>query len=167
MAPHAIYPASGTDNWIAIACRDDRDWGALRTVIGAQWAFGDRFAAVSGRMARQDELDALVADWTRGQDHHLLAGTLRAAGVPAEAVQRPGERIESDPATLDWGLWPTVFHTLMGEVRVDGIPIHFSATDWTISRGAPCLGEHNDVVFGDLLGHRAEEIEHWRGQGVL
>src|SRR5207302_801672 len=26
MAPHGIYPAAGDDQWVALACRDDRDW---------------------------------------------------------------------------------------------------------------------------------------------
>ena len=29
MAPHAVYPCRGDDEWIAIACRDDADWGRL------------------------------------------------------------------------------------------------------------------------------------------
>ena len=80
-------------------------------------------------------------------DRFELATALRTAGVPAAAVQRPSERIDDDPGTTDWGLWPTVTHSKMGDVRVDGIPVHFSKTDWVITRGAPCLGEHNDVVF--------------------
>jgi crotonobetainyl-CoA:carnitine CoA-transferase CaiB-like acyl-CoA transferase len=55
----------------------------------------------------------------------------------------------------------------MGEVRVDGLPLHLSETDWAIGRGAPCLGQDNDVVFGDLLGHTPEEIGRWRAEGVL
>ncbi len=82
-------------------------------------------------------------------------------------MQRPAERIDDDPATYDWGLWPTVTHARMGRIRVDGVPVHFSRTDWVIERGAPCLGEHNDVVFGALLGHTEDELESWRAAGVL
>jgi crotonobetainyl-CoA:carnitine CoA-transferase CaiB-like acyl-CoA transferase len=55
----------------------------------------------------------------------------------------------------------------MGEVRVDGLPVHLSETDWEISRGAPCLGEHNDEVFGDLLGLGPDEIAGLRDAGVI
>src|SRR5258708_19368913 len=37
MAPHGIYAAAGTDNWIAIACRDDRQWKALPDSIHQPW----------------------------------------------------------------------------------------------------------------------------------
>jgi crotonobetainyl-CoA:carnitine CoA-transferase CaiB-like acyl-CoA transferase len=55
----------------------------------------------------------------------------------------------------------------MGDVRVDGMPVHLSETDWKIERGAPCLGEHNDYVFGELLGVSADELVSLREEGVV
>lgn len=167
MAPHGIFPAAGTDCWVAIACRDDRDWTNLTSVISEPWAGAPRFSTVSRRLAAQDELDQLLSGWTRDRNRFAVATLLRDAGVPAAAVKQPRERIDHDPATAEWGLWPTATHTLMGDVRVDGIPVHFSATDWAIARGAPCLGEHNDLVFGGLLGHSEEELAVWRKEGIL
>ena len=83
------------------------------------------------------------------------------------AVQRPGERIDEDQNTSAWGLWPSVHHTLMGDVRVDGLPVHLSETDWEIPRSGPCLGEHNDYVFGELLGLGAEAMTELRAGGVI
>ena len=57
MAPHGIYPAAGDDNWVAIACRDDRDWAALAGVVAADWCAEPRWATVAGRVDGQDELD--------------------------------------------------------------------------------------------------------------
>jgi len=68
---------------------------------------------------------------------------------------------------MAWGLWPTVTHSKMGEVRVDGLPLHFSETDWVMERGGPCLGEHNERVFGGLLGHSDDELARLREDGVL
>jgi benzylsuccinate CoA-transferase BbsF subunit len=167
MAPHGIYPTAGDDNWIAIVCRDDRDWERFAGVIATDWASNARWATLTGRLAALDELDHSLATWTRDRERFDTAATLRDAGVPAAAVQRPDERIDHDPATAEWGLWPTVTHTKMGEVRVDGLPVHFSRTDWLIERGAPCLGEHNDLVFRDLLGHSDDELRAFSEEGVL
>ncbi len=167
MAPHGIYPSHGEDNWIALACRHDRDWERMATATGVEWATESRWATLAGRLLDENELDRLVADWTSTRDRFALASTLREAGVPATAVQRPEERIEADPATSQWGLWPTVTHREMGRVRVDGIPVHFSETDWVIERGAPCLGEHNERIFGDLLGHSRDELAKLREEGVV
>ena len=167
MALHGIYPSHENDTWVAIACRDDRDWAAIAGASGEVWARDERFAALAGRLVGGDELDELVADWTRARGNFETAALLQGVGVPAAAVQRPEERIDQDANTEAWGLWPTVTHREMGDVRVDGLPVHLSETDWQIARGAPCLGEHNEEVFGELLGHSAKEIAALTEEGVL
>jgi crotonobetainyl-CoA:carnitine CoA-transferase CaiB-like acyl-CoA transferase len=167
MAPHGIYPSRGEDCWVAIACRDDRDWRALKGVLVDPRLAEGRFDALSGRLADEDALDAIVGAWTRERDKFAAASALQGAGVPAAAVQTPRERIDEDPATADWGLWPVVDHPEMGRVRVDGLPVHLGATDWRIARGAPLLGQHNDYVYGELLGLPSAEIDELRDEGVL
>ncbi len=177
MAPHGIYPTGAeepgidglgaTDNWVAIACRDDHDWAELAQEIGEEWARDDAFATLAGRLDRQDELDNRMAAWTSGRDRRHVAAVLLKRGVPAAAVTRPGERIDEDDNVAAWGLWPTVTHAAMGEVRVDGLPVHLSETDWRISRGAPTLGQDNDRIYGELLGLSATEIDELRSEGVI
>ncbi len=109
-------------------------------------------------------------DWASGPGGAAGSATqelLRSAGVPAAQVATPEDRIEHDPGTSEWGLWPWVRHREMGDVRVDGIPVHLSATDWVIARGAPCLGEHNEVVYRGLLGLSEEEIDRLGANGVI
>lgn len=167
MAPHGIYPCAGDDEWLAISVRDDEDWRAFGKAVGADWANAERFASRQARLAAQDELDGLVAGWTREREKFETEHALQAAGVPAAAVQKPRERIDADPDTERLGLWPTVRHTKMGELRVDGIPAKFSKTPWHIARGGPCLGEHNDEVLARLLGLGADEIDALREEGVI
>jgi crotonobetainyl-CoA:carnitine CoA-transferase CaiB-like acyl-CoA transferase len=167
MAPHGIYPCDGEDQWVAIACRHDDDWRSLASVAGEKWTGDARFGALSGRLADQDELDGLLAGWTATREKFAVAADLRRAGVPASAVQTPGERVDHDLGTSAWGLWPTVEHTEMGRVRVDGLPVHLSETDWEIARGGPCLGEHNGYVLGTLLGLSADDISVLHTEGVV
>jgi benzylsuccinate CoA-transferase BbsF subunit len=167
MAPHGIFGADGADAWVAIACRDDRDWRALAAVVAEPWTADPRFATIEGRLEHQDELDAHVAAWCADRDKHAVAASLTAAGVPAAPVRTPEERIELDADTAAWGLWPAVDHPGMGRVRVDGIPVHLSATDWAIERPAPLLGQHNREVFGGLLGVSDDELAALAEEGVL
>lgn len=167
MAPHGIYPCAGADQWVAIACRDDADWQALGTVIDEPWCNEPRWATLAGRLAEQDDLDERLRAWTANRDKFQIAEAVQNAGVPAAPVQTPEERIEHDPSTAAFGLWPTVTHTQMGRVRVDGLPVHFSETDWRIERGAPCLGEHTDEVLGRVLGYDESEIAKLREEGVI
>ena len=124
-------------------------------------------AGLAGRLAELDTLDDRLAAWTARHDATALAARLQESGVPASRVQTPEQRIEEDPATAAWGLWPEVQHPLMGAVRVDGLPLRLSETDWEIARGAPLLGQHNDVVFGDLLGVDRAERDQLRAAGVI
>ena len=52
-------------------------------------------------------------------------------------------------------------------VRVDGLPVHLSDTDWHIARAAPLLGQDNDEVFGGILGLTDAEIGALRAEGVI
>ena len=167
MAPHGIYPSQGDDDWVAIACRDQRDWLALVDVIAAEWCRDPRFAEPASRLAAQDELDAHLGAWTSERSKYATEALLIEAGVPVAPVQKPEERIDIDPSTGDFGLWPTARHREMGDVRVDGQPAHFSQTDWDIDQGAPCLGEHTEEVLTRALGVDAAEIRQLREDGVL
>jgi len=127
----------------------------------------DGFATLDARLGGQDELDAAVSEWTVKEDRFAVARLLVDAGVPASVVARPEDRIDNDQVTADWGLWPTVDHPDMGTVRVDGLPVHLSRTDWTIERSAPRLGQHNDYVMGEVLGLSRSEIDGLVTEGVL
>jgi len=165
MAPHGIYACSGKDNWIAISARQQDDWLKLASLIDAPWTA--EFHDLQRRLDSQDNLDKQMSAWTAGFDKFALQEKLRGLPIPAAAVQKPQERIEQDPTTAGFGLWPTIEHTAMGDVRVDGMPVHFSQTDWQMSRGAPCLGEHNDHVLTSVLGISPAEIEQLREENVL
>lgn len=167
MAPHGIYPARGEDEWVGIACRGEEDWQALKAVIGERWAEAATYQNLAGRLAEQDGLDAALGQWTRARDKFEIAELLQSASVPASAVQRPDERIDHDANTAAWGLWPKVSHSAMGHVRVDGLPVHLSRTDWQIERGAPCIGEHTDQVLRDLLELDDPELEQLHAEGVI
>jgi crotonobetainyl-CoA:carnitine CoA-transferase CaiB-like acyl-CoA transferase len=167
MAPHGIYPCQGDDEWIGIACRSDDDWRRLAAKIDAAWAREAKLASLAGRFAAQAALDANVAAWARGFEKYALARELQSVGVPAAAVAKPEERIDQDPSTAAWGLWPTVEHSKMGRVRVDGLPVHLSRTDWKMERGGPCLGEHTELVLGKLLGMSPEDVAKLRAEGVV
>jgi crotonobetainyl-CoA:carnitine CoA-transferase CaiB-like acyl-CoA transferase len=167
MAPHGIYATEGEDNWIGISVRNESDWAGLVNVAARDWGGDARFAMMSDRLVNEDALDAAIEEWSRGEERFALAGRLQANGVPATPVQRPEERVDEDPDTAAWGLWPTVTHSEMGEVRVDGLPVHLSETEWHVERGAPCLGEDNEYVFGELLGVSADELVSLRKEGVL
>ncbi len=167
MAPHNIYRAAGNDNWVAIATRDERDWAAIQGVIDEDWVREDCFATLEGRLAEEAALDAKMTGWTERHDKFEIAAWLQAVGVAASAVQKPQERIDQDPNTEAWGLWPEIRHRDMGRLRVDGVGAHLSETDWSMANGAPTLGEHNRYVLQGLLGVSDGDFDELEAEGVI
>jgi crotonobetainyl-CoA:carnitine CoA-transferase CaiB-like acyl-CoA transferase len=167
MAPHGIYAAAGEDRWVAVACRDDTDWSRLRALLDDRAAHDDRFADLAGRVAHQGDLDAIVERWTRDRDAADVVSRLLTAGLPASVVKSPQERIDEDPDLDAWGLFPTVRHPLIGDVRVEGVPVHLSESDWTAEKGGPLLGEDNERIFGELLGLDPAELARLHADGVV
>ena len=171
MAPHGIYRCKGEDQWIALACRDDADWRALAELIAEDWSRASKFASLTDRIARQDELDERVQVWTQAQDKFELAATLEALPVPVAPVMQPAERIDGDyygeGAIAGTELWPSVQHSEIGSVRVDGQPVDFSKTQWRSEQGAPCLSEHTRSVLQSVLGYEGDEIDDLYKEGVI
>lgn len=168
MAPHGIYPTQskrdGSDDWIAIACQSDEQWSKLCALIDEPWCVAPEYKAVAGRIEGQDQLDLYLSGWTAKHDKFELTALLQKLPVSAAPVMKPQERIESKDND---SLWPTVKHSEMGEIPVDGQPVTFSETPWKSERGAPCLSEHTRVVLGDLLDFKETEIDDLYERGIV
>ena len=171
-APHGVYPCAGDDRWLAIACFTEAEWQALATVAGqAGWTSDSRFATLAARLAHQDALDAAVRAWTRSQDAYQAMHRLQQAGVPAGVCQTAGDRCDHDPqlAALEW--LTEVTGTKIGRWPVAEVPVKMSESPayigGRIDRGAPCYGEDNHYVYGELLGMSEREIEDLAAEGVI
>ncbi|MGE3916813.1 MAG: CoA transferase, partial [Hyphomicrobiaceae bacterium] len=171
-APHGAYPCAGEDRWLAIACFTDGEWRAFCDVAQRpEWATDSRFATLEARLANQDALDAAVSDWSRTRDGYRLMKVLQAASVPAGVCQTAEDRCEHDPqlAHLEW--LTEVTGTKIGRWPVAEVPVKLSESPayagGRIDRGAPCYGEDNEYVYGELLGMRKSEIEELAKEGVF
>ena len=66
MAPHGCYPCKGEDKWVAIAIGTDEEWEALCQIMGnPDWSKDERFFDQYSRWKNQDELNKLIASWTK------------------------------------------------------------------------------------------------------
>jgi len=171
-APHGAYPCAGEDRWLAIACFSDDEWRALADVAKRpDWVSDSRFADLASRLRNQDALDAAVGQWTRTGDAYRMMHALQQAGVPAGLCQTAEDRCDHDPqlAALEW--LTEVTGTKIGRWPVAEVPVKLSESPayigGRIDRGAPCYGEDNEYVYGELLGMSSREIEELAAEGVI
>ncbi|MBI3967454.1 MAG: CoA transferase [Chloroflexi bacterium] len=167
MAPHQNYRCANEGGWIGICCRDDRDWQVLRQVMGdPEWARDSRFDCLAGRQAHLKELDARISEWTAAQETYDLMHRLQAARVPAAPSLDAGGRFFNEHFVAR-ELLQEIDHPVTGTEVVTAPAWRFSDTPGALFRPAPQLGEHNDYVFGELLGLSADEIVRLAEERVL
>ncbi len=187
MAPHGCYPckplppeegrpihrargSSGeksTDRWVTIAVGSDDQWRSLCEAMGmAELVEDGRFADAVSRYEHQDELDDIVAAWTREHGDYELMHLLQARGVPAGAVLTP-LAISQDPHLEARDVFEVVEHPDFGPNKVTRPSARLSESPAHVRRPAPCFGEHNDYVLGDLLGLSGDEIQALEEKGII
>jgi len=82
MAPHGCYPCKGEDKWVAIAVSNDEEWDALRKAMGNPvWGNDTKFSDKFNRWLNRDELNKLIADWTKEFTHYEVMHKLQDVGV--------------------------------------------------------------------------------------
>jgi len=186
MAPHGCYRAQGWgvkcgdnqeghrrsgenekgDAWIVIAISSDDEWRSLCHAMGdPPWTREEKFASPSGRLANREELDRLIGEWTSAYDHIELMNMLQGSGVKAGAVLNIAE-LAHDPNLNERGFFEELSHPETGTHRYPGVSWQMSRTPGRLRLPAPCFGEHNHHVFGELLGMSDEEIRQLANEGV-
>lgn len=159
MAPHGCYRCKGEDSWVAIAIRDDGEWQRFCRAIGnPSWCREERFAEAMGRQHYQEELDHLIEGWTLQHDHLEATHILQQAGVAAGALLDAGE-VLYDPHLRERGYFQEVVHPEAGRAPLPRVAWNFSRTPCPIRRPAPCFGEHNSYIFGELLGLSNDDLD--------
>jgi crotonobetainyl-CoA:carnitine CoA-transferase CaiB-like acyl-CoA transferase len=165
MAPHSTYPVAGR-RWIAIAVRTPEQWRALCEVMGhPEWIEDPRFAELPARQRHLAELDALITGWTQGRTAEEAVDALQARGVAATPVLHLDDQVRDD-YFFDREAFIPLTHPLIGSMLVPGRAATLEG-GYTPPRAAPTLGEHNDYVFGELLGLSAEARERLVRDEVL
>lgn len=169
-APHNVYRCQGGDRpFVSIAIATDEEWKAFCNVIGhPEWLEDKRFADNLSRWRNRDELDKLIEGWTINHSKFQVMNLLQRVGVAATVCYDPlTPDLFCDVNVRDRQSFIQVNHTELGP-RWTAAPVwRFSETPASIDRHAPLVGEHNDYVFGQLLGLSQEEIQKLKEEQAI
>ncbi len=165
-SPHGVFPCKGDDRFVAIACFSDGDWQKLAGVLGIDEREAGRLGSLASREQERDKIAGAIASWTSKRDASEVAETLQESGVEAVPVADLGDAF-ADPQLGHRGHYVALEHPLMGECYYERNGFRLSDADAGYDRTSPLLGEHNEMVLGELLGMSTAEIARLRDESVL
>ncbi len=155
------------EGYVVVATRQEAFWQRLCTVLEEPVLTDDpRFATNASRVENRALLVPHLERIFRTRTAADWLARLRAAQVPAAPVNNLDGAF-AEPPVAERGMIVEYDHPEVGKVRLPGNPIKMSGMAGTISKPAPRLGEHTDVVLQKLLGLGAERIASLRAQGAV
>ncbi len=166
VSPSNIYDCK--DGIFLIAANQDTVFRRLVDAMGQPGlAEDERFASHTARGANMAALDDIINEWTKTLSVDEVDALMQEAGVPAGRIFRAPEMLADphyqareaivDTPTSEWpelkmqNVFPKMSKT-QGEIR------------WT---GPEELGQHNNEVYGELLGMSESEIEKLKAKSII
>ena len=156
------------DGYVLMTGWEDRNWKVLTELMGhPQWTKDEKFKDRQSRERNSKELDSLMAEWTKTLDGDAVYHQVQAAGIPSGVVRSQGDLMQHDEQLKARGFFVDIGHPEAGRLTYPSAPYRLSATPWRVERPAPRLGEHNEAVYCELLGHSKEELVKLREAGII
>jgi crotonobetainyl-CoA:carnitine CoA-transferase CaiB-like acyl-CoA transferase len=166
IAPSNVYQCSDGD--FMIGANKDAIFKRFAAAMGQpELATDARYATHLARGRNQIELDVLINEWTRTLTMAQVDALMIAHSVPAGRVYRAPEML-ADPHFQAREAIVAVETERFGTLKMQGAFPKFSATPSSIRSPAPSqVGQHNEEVYGALLGVDAAALSALKAAGVI
>jgi crotonobetainyl-CoA:carnitine CoA-transferase CaiB-like acyl-CoA transferase len=153
---------------LLIAANQDTVFRRLCAIMGQpELSEDERYKTHTARGANMRELDAVITEWTKTRAVAEVDQLMQEAGVPAGGIYRAPEMLE-DPQFI---ARDAIVHTPTEEwpdLKMQNVFPKMSKTQgeirWT---GAQSLGEHNENVYGELLGLDSAELAELKKKSII
>jgi crotonobetainyl-CoA:carnitine CoA-transferase CaiB-like acyl-CoA transferase len=154
------------DGSVYIAASLQKHWEALTKLMDRGDLYSNPlYADSNARKKREEELEALVEEWTMRFGTAELVEKLEKNDIPCAPVQTINQ-VRNDPHVKARGSIFEFDYPGLGSYPVPASVPHFSTLEIQKQR-APLLGEHNDDVFGGLLGCTPEELKQLKEKEII
>jgi succinyl-CoA--D-citramalate CoA-transferase len=166
IAPSNIYPTRNED-YVLIAGNADNVFKRLAAAVGhPEWAEDERYATHHARGENMEELDAMISAWTAERTGEEVLATMAEAGVPAGKVFTAADMVE-DPHYVARGNIVEVEDPEIGTFPMQNVVPRLTETPGEVRWTGPALGQHNDEVYGGLLGIGDKERRKLLERGIV
>jgi len=152
---------------VLIAANQDTVFRRLAEVMGRpDLADDDRYATHGARGQWMEQLDGVIASWSSTLVADELLERLHERGVPAGRIFRARDMF-ADPHFAAREAIVRLTHPELGDFAMHNVVPRLSETPGVVRHVGPALGEHNDEVYGGLLGVGDQELTALRDDGVI
>ena len=153
--PIGVFPCKGGGPndyvYIFASPANPEHWNRLLKVMDREDLLDDeRYNTAAARVEHADEVNALVAEWTKQHDKRTAMKLVGEATVPSGAVLDTRE-LADDKTFEDRKIRQTMHHPKVGDYVMSGWPVRFGGEPPAIGP-APLLDEHHGSVLKDWLG---------------
>ncbi|MGV0906241.1 CaiB/BaiF CoA transferase family protein [Mycobacterium novum] len=164
VAPYGAY-ATGDGHTVVLGTTNDREWQRLaRELLGRDDLADDpRFTGNADRVANRATLDEAIGQWCARHDLAKIQDAADAAGIGNARYNTAGD-VLAHPQLAERDRWRSI-DTPAGPIP-SLLPPPVIAGFEPPMGSVPALGEHTEVVLGEL-GFTDTEIAELRGQGAI
>lgn len=167
-SPINTYATS--DGWAVLGAATADQWAGVLKAIGREDLGNDPdWSSLDWRVANNDKVDAIVRDWAVKHTTANAVAAMLAAGAVASEIRGP-EDLAAWPHLRAREMYLPLDHPTLGrlaDVGAPGFPLKFGAAAAGYDSPAPLPRQHNQEVFGNLLGLDDVEIKRLVEAGVI
>lgn len=158
------------DGWAVLGAATPGQWKGVLKAIGREDLGADAdWSSLDWRVANNDQVDALLRGWAATRTTVEAVEAMLTAGGVASEIRGPKELAAwSHLRTRE--MYLSLEHPTLGtlaDVGAPGFPLRFSAAATGYDTPAPLPRQHNEEIYGNLLGLDSAEIERLEKAGVI
>ena len=155
------------DKFVCLVAGSDVNFARLCRAMGRTDLIEDpRFARLAERAERSDEINGIVANWTRSLSAAEVERLAIAADVPVATAYTAAD-ISNDPHMAARGDLISVADPVIGAVKQQSPAVRFVGEQRNTPSGAPRLGEHTREVLTELAGLDSLELDRLEQAGII
>jgi CoA:oxalate CoA-transferase len=164
-APFGAYNAK--DGYVVICTITDPQWQKVLQAMGREDLIGEqRYATRENRTKNMGEVDGLVQAWCKERTVEQVFAILKKFGVPCSPIPT-FDQVANDPQLISRDMIVEVDQPVSGKVKLTGSVYKMSKTPGDRKKRVPAVGEHNEEIYGGLLGIDAQEMQRLKEESVI
>ncbi|MHA1377148.1 MAG: CaiB/BaiF CoA transferase family protein [Candidatus Helarchaeota archaeon] len=161
------------DGYVAIVSITDRQWKRMLIAINRTDLLQVRkYKNIIKRISSVEEICKIVESWTLTKTVEEVVKTLENAKIPCGPIV-PYKEVANHPQIIAREMvkeFEIDDPEKKGEkrtIKIPGVIVKLSESPGNVWTLAPSLGEHNQEIYGDILGFETDQIIQLKRNGVI